>query len=145
MTRFEGFIDAGLHALHAENRNATQQSSTPIIHLQTSPSTTVAAQLIPFALVNAVTESSPAAEAVCWLREKADCQGLRHNDQIVKFGTVYAHNNGKLARLAEIVQNSEGREIDVVILREEIRLSIKLTPRSGWGGRGTLGCHLLPI
>jgi 26S proteasome regulatory subunit N4 len=63
----------------------------------------------------------------------------------MKFGTVYAHNNAKLARLAEVVQSSEGRVIDVVILREEERIGIKLTPRNGWGGRGMLGCHLLPL
>ena len=64
---------------------------------------------------------------------------------MVKFGTVYAHNNAKLAKLAEVVQRSEGREIDVVVLREEVHVSIHLVPRSGWGGRGMLGCHLLPM
>lgn len=72
-------------------------------------------------------------------------QGLQQHDKIVKFGTCYAHNNSKLARLAEVVQSSEGREIDVIVLREEERVSIRLTPRNGWGGRGMLGCHLLPI
>lgn len=63
----------------------------------------------------------------------------------MKFGTCYAHNNQKLARLAEVVQSSQGREIDVIVLRGEERVGIRLTPRSGWGGRGMLGCHLLPI
>ena len=63
----------------------------------------------------------------------------------MKFGTVYYNNNAKLAKVAEVVQSSEGRAIDVVVLREEVRVSIRLTPRSGWGGRGTLGCHLLPL
>jgi len=63
----------------------------------------------------------------------------------MKFGTCYAHNNAKLARLAEVVQNSQGRVIDVVILRSEERIALKLTPRTGWGGRGSLGCHLLPL
>ena len=72
-------------------------------------------------------------------------QGLQQNDRVVKFGTIYAHNNAKLARLTEVVQRNEGREIDVVVLREEVSVSIRLTPRSGWGGRGMLGCHLLPI
>ena len=63
----------------------------------------------------------------------------------MKFGTVYAHNNAKLSMLAEIVQSSQGREIDVIVLREEARVTLRLTPRSGWGGRGLLGCHLLPL
>jgi 26S proteasome regulatory subunit N4 len=72
-------------------------------------------------------------------------KGLQPNDKIVKFGICYAHNNAKLARVAEIVQVSEGRTIDVVVLRDGGRVSLKLTPRSGWGGRGMLGCHLLPM
>ena len=64
---------------------------------------------------------------------------------MLKFGTVYAHNNAKLAKLAEVVQRNEGREIDVIVLRDEVNVSIRLVPRGGWGGRGMLGCHLLPI
>jgi 26S proteasome non-ATPase regulatory subunit 9 len=63
----------------------------------------------------------------------------------MKFGTCFAHNNAKLARLAEVVQVSEGRVIDVVVLRVEEHVELKLTPRNGWGGRGMLGCHLLPL
>jgi len=124
-------IEKGLHALHQENRDveAERERQRP-----RAPPTTVAPQLIPFALVNTVAASSPAFEA-----------GLQQHDKIVKFGTCYAHNNSKLARLAEVVQSSEGREIDVIVLREEERVSIRLTPRNGWGGRGMLGCHLLPI
>jgi 26S proteasome non-ATPase regulatory subunit 9 len=43
------------------------------------------------------------------------------------------------------VSVTQGREIDVVVLRDEERVEIKLTPRTGWGGRGMLGCHLLPL
>lgn len=43
------------------------------------------------------------------------------------------------------MQSSQGREIDVVVLRGEERVGLRLVPRSGWGGRGMLGCHLLPI
>ena len=63
----------------------------------------------------------------------------------MKFGTVYAHNHAKLSKLTEVVQSSHGREIDVIVMREEVRVGLRLTPRSGWGGRGTLGCHLLPL
>ena len=63
----------------------------------------------------------------------------------MKFGTCYAHNSQKLARLAEVVQSSQGQVIDVIVLRAEERVGMRLTPRSEWGGRGMLGCHLLPI
>jgi 26S proteasome regulatory subunit N4 len=51
-------IEKGLHALHQENRNTVEAQPTP-----TAP-TTVAPQLIPFAIVNSVAVSSPAADAV---------------------------------------------------------------------------------
>ena len=136
----------GLHELHEKNRAAEQQQESSTTPIQQSPPTTATPQMIPFALVDSVALSSPAAAAVSLPPSSiADGQGLQPHDKILKFGTCYAHNNAKLARLAEIVQVSEGRTIDVVILRQEERVSLKLTPKSGWGGRGTLGCHLLPI
>jgi hypothetical protein len=53
--------NAGLHALHQETRDAEQESKAS---QPPAPPTTVAPQLIPFALVNSVASSSPAAEAV---------------------------------------------------------------------------------
>lgn len=29
--------------------------------------------------------------------------------------------------------------------REPTKLNLRLTPRRDWGGRGLLGCHLIPI
>ena len=43
------------------------------------------------------------------------------------------------------------RTILVTIIRDNVSghsardLDLQLIPRSGWGVRGTLGCHLLPI
>ena len=54
--------ESGLHALHQENREAEQRSSA--LASVPAPPTTVAPQLIPFALVNSVADSSPAFEAV---------------------------------------------------------------------------------
>ena len=137
ITHYVPCVEIGLHALHQENRDAElqqqqqQQSSSPPAHL---PPTTVAPQLIPFAFVNSVAESSPAAEAVkyhflCMTNSK----GLQQNDKVVKFGTCYAHNNAKLAKLAEVVQSSRGREIDVIVLREEVRVGlIDSEDRMGW-------------
>jgi hypothetical protein len=53
----------GLHELHRENRDAEKQQDIPAT-IQPSPPTTQAPQLIPFAIVNSVAPSSPAAEAV---------------------------------------------------------------------------------
>ena len=57
-------VEIGLHALHQENRDAEQQKQQSSSPLALPPPISVAPQLIPFALVNSVAESSPAAEAV---------------------------------------------------------------------------------
>ncbi|KAL5611815.1 hypothetical protein BROUX41_000610 [Berkeleyomyces rouxiae] len=94
--------------------------------------------MTPFAKINTVASGSPAFEA-----------GLKPNDLIRNFGYVNATNHNGLKRVAECVQGNENQNILVQVSRplasgakEELRLT--LTPRSGWGGRGMLGCHILP-
>ncbi|KAG0151944.1 hypothetical protein CROQUDRAFT_650518 [Cronartium quercuum f. sp. fusiforme G11] len=93
----------------------------------------------PFARVDAVSEGSPAQLA-----------GLKVGDQIVKFGSVDASNHDGLQALATLTRQSEGQELDVVWFRYDERdkrrmISKQLIPLSGWGGRGSLGCHIVPI
>ena len=72
-------------------------------------------------------------------------------DKIQKFGEADWFNNEKLALVARIVGGSEGRSLDVVVLRlrdgsvDEEQVPLALVPRRDWGGRGLLGCHLLPL
>lgn len=93
----------------------------------------------PFAKVNSVVDGSPAERA-----------GLRAGDEIRNFGYVNQSNHDNLRRVGECVQGSEGQNIMVKISRrsgssnrEELQLT--LVPRRNWGGRGMLGCHILPI
>jgi len=94
----------------------------------------------PFAKVNSVVAASPAASA-----------GLKPGDKITRFGDVDWMNHDKLSKVAQTVQQSEGVAITVKIIRPaatgagEQRLEMQLTPRHNWGGRGMLGCHLLPL
>jgi 26S proteasome non-ATPase regulatory subunit 9 len=94
-----------------------------------------AESLLAFARVDGVAPSSPAAEA-----------GLRREDLILKFGSLarssFAENS--LQPLADLVSVNENRELQVIILRSEETMSLKLIPRKGWGGRGMLGCHIVP-
>ncbi|KIH88501.1 26S proteasome non-ATPase regulatory subunit 9 [Sporothrix brasiliensis 5110] len=93
----------------------------------------------PFAKVNSVVHGSPAADA-----------GLQGGDQIRSFGYVNHANHDGLKKVGECVAGNEGQRILVKVARstgsgrlQEIRLN--LTPRRNWGGRGLLGCHILPI
>ncbi|KAF9886863.1 GTP-binding nuclear protein gsp1/Ran [Aspergillus nanangensis] len=93
----------------------------------------------PFAKVNGVTEASPAHRA-----------GLRAGDSIRLFGSVNWVNHERLTKVAEIVQQNEGRTLTVKVSRTNdagniIELELELIPRRDWGGRGLLGCHLVPI
>ncbi|KAH6853745.1 hypothetical protein B0I37DRAFT_14435 [Chaetomium sp. MPI-CAGE-AT-0009] len=93
----------------------------------------------PFAKVNSVVDNSPAAAA-----------GLQPGDLIRNFGYVNFENHDGLKKVAECVQGNEGQNILVKVSRssagsrpQELRLT--LTPRRNWGGRGMLGCHILPL
>lgn len=81
---------------------------------------------IPFAMVDEITESSPAAE-----------DGLQLGDQVVKFGNVEGGDN-LLPRLAAEAQANQGQAVSVGVIRQGAKLDLSVTPRV-WQGRGLLG------
>jgi len=93
-----------------------------------------------FAKVNSVVAGSPAETA-----------GLTAGDEIRNFGYVNISNHDGLKRVAECVQGNEGRDVLVKVSRttgtpqRKHELSLTLKPRRDWGGRGLLGCHILPL
>ncbi|KAK9233771.1 hypothetical protein V1525DRAFT_415415 [Lipomyces kononenkoae] len=95
---------------------------------------------IAFAVVNTVVQGSPADEA-----------GLIKGDKIIKFGSIHAGNHERLTRLGTVVQENENSPIEITVIREideaqaRAEVSLVLTPRQGWGGKGLLGCHILPL
>ncbi|CAK9168854.1 unnamed protein product [Ilex paraguariensis] len=82
----------------------------------------------PFAMVDEITEASPAAE-----------DGIQLGDQIVKFGNVESGDN-LLPRLAAEAQTNQGCAVHMVVLRHGAVVNLTVTPRV-WQGRGLLGCH----
>ncbi|KAL1682367.1 hypothetical protein EV122DRAFT_259647 [Schizophyllum commune] len=88
-----------------------------------------------FAKVNAVAPGSPAADA-----------GLQKDDLIVKFGhlTHKSLTGGSLQPIAELVNANENRHVVIKLLRSGETVFANLYPRQGWGGRGMLGCHIVP-
>ncbi len=134
-------IEKGLHAHHAnlqasdafkQPESSSQRQDAPAAQtLPTAPET-------PFAKVNSVEPGSPANEA-----------GLKAGDQIRRFGAATWSNHERLRKLGEVVQQNQGRPIPVKVLRasggSSQELELRLTPRQGWGGRGSLGCHIVPM
>ncbi|KAK3069219.1 putative 26S proteasome regulatory subunit [Teratosphaeriaceae sp. CCFEE 6253] len=94
----------------------------------------------PFAKVNTVVPNSPADQA-----------GMLAEDKITRFGSVNWMNHERLSKVAQVVQQSENQSILIKVLRDtghasgSATLDLRLTPRRDWGGRGLLGCHLLPL
>ncbi|KAG9247513.1 26S proteasome non-ATPase-like protein regulatory subunit 9 [Calycina marina] len=92
----------------------------------------------PFAKVNSVISGSPAETA-----------GLQAGDEIRNFGYVDISNHDGLRRVGQCVQGNEGQNVLVKISRHSTtrreELQLTLIPRSNWGGRGLLGCHILPL
>ncbi|CAL5874329.1 uncharacterized protein PFLUO_LOCUS8625 [Penicillium psychrofluorescens] len=139
-------IEKGLHAHFASMQNAQTTTSTP--NGTSVPSTTqlpsdtsVADAGRPFAKVNSVVPGSPADQA-----------GLKAGDTIRSFGNVHWMNHERLSKVAEVVQQNEGRPLSVKVVRKDesgsgttMELDLLLTPRRDWGGRGLLGCHLVPL
>ncbi|KAJ7821929.1 hypothetical protein B0H14DRAFT_2371001 [Mycena olivaceomarginata] len=89
----------------------------------------------PFAKVDHVLPGSPAAEA-----------GLQREDLVVKFGslTQQSFSSLSLKPLVDVVAAHENRSIPLKVLRSEQFVFLSLTPKV-WGGRGLLGCHIIPF
>ena len=77
---------------------------------------------------------SPAADA-----------GLRVGDLILQVGDV-KRSPEAMSKLPALIQEKEDKSVEVVVLREgehETR-TLSLTPRSGPGHQGLLGCQVVP-
>ncbi|KAF2127907.1 26S proteasome non-ATPase-like protein regulatory subunit 9 [Dothidotthia symphoricarpi CBS 119687] len=133
-------IEKGLHEHHARLAEQAQNGSATEFQTQTGHSAAPTALEAPFAKVNSVVAGSP-----------ADSAGLKVGDTITKFGWVDWTNHDRLTRVAEAVSQNEGIPITVKALRPStsggpsVSVQMQLTPRRNWGGRGLLGCHLLPL
>ncbi|KAE8537930.1 hypothetical protein D1P53_005991 [Cryptococcus gattii VGV] len=85
------------------------------------------------AKVNTVAVNSPASVA-----------GLKAQDMIYSFAGIDHTSPGGLQAIGAAVAQSEGTPLPLLVMRGQERLQLTLTPQSGWGGRGLIGCHILP-
>lgn len=112
--------------------NLTSSTSSNFIATTTPSAMDVDIVSKPFALVDEITEASPAAE-----------DGVQLGDQVVKFGDVESGDN-LVQRLAAEAQRNQGRAISVVVMRQGSLVNLSVTPRA-WEGRGLLGYAKLLI
>lgn len=80
----------------------------------------------PFAMVDEISEESPAAE-----------DGLQLGDQIVKFGKI-VYGDNLLPKLASEAQMNQGIPVPMLVLRQGALVNLTVSPRT-WRGRGLLG------
>ncbi|XP_009861810.2 26S proteasome non-ATPase regulatory subunit 9-like [Ciona intestinalis] len=108
-------------------------------HSQAGPNHVVEVQqptpevMVGFATLDLVSRDSPAEEA-----------GLKVGDVIIEFGSVTSRNFQSIREIGDVVKHSVGRGLNIVVKRGESKLNILLTPHP-WGGRGLLGCNVVPL
>jgi 26S proteasome non-ATPase regulatory subunit 9 len=138
--------DAQPNGEQPQDSEVSEQSSEQKLDTPQVPETLAAAELAPtredtadadepFAVVDNVDSGSPAYDS-----------GLRVGDQILSFGSVNSQNSAGLPDVPPVVRANVGLPIRVVVRRrnEDGPLALSLTPQT-WGGRGLLGCHLMPL
>lgn len=130
-----GEIEKALHEVHAHNAKVAQETKMQVDKAKAKEleSSIPITPGVAFAKVNAIAPDSPAKEA-----------GLEKGDLLLQIGNINSSNHQNLTKLNELVAGSENQTLAMRILRHGQQRQLTLTPHKGWGGRGLLGCHILP-
>lgn len=133
-------IEAKLHKLHAQSRGegdfvAPPQHTHEQVGAQAmaAPLAVPSASTAPFAVIDEISENSPAMTA-----------GLMLGDEIIQCGHVTAQTPNSLETMGALVMEHEDQEVNLFIRRHDETMKLTLHPKK-WDGRGLLGCHLSKI
>ncbi|XP_054450075.1 26S proteasome non-ATPase regulatory subunit 9 [Pteronotus mesoamericanus] len=129
-------VEEALHQLHARDKEKQARDMAEAHQEAMSRGLGQSEGLSPaqaFAKVNSISPGSPASIA-----------GLQVDDEIVEFGSVNIQNFQSLQNIGSVVQHSEGKALNVAVIRRGEKLQLRLVP-ARWAGRGLLGCNIIPM
>ncbi|XP_048641522.1 26S proteasome non-ATPase regulatory subunit 9 isoform X1 [Marmota marmota marmota] len=129
-------VEEALHQLHAHDkekqaRDLAEAHEEAMSHRMSHNEGHSLSQA--FAKVNSISPGSPASIA-----------GLQVDDEIVEFGSVNTQNFQSLHNIGSVVQHSEGKPLNVTVIRRGERHQLRLVP-TRWAGKGLLGCNIIPL
>ncbi|KAK1328620.1 hypothetical protein QTO34_012193, partial [Cnephaeus nilssonii] len=129
-------VEEALHQLHARDKEKQARDMAEAQEEAMSQSLGQSEGLSPpqaFAKVNSISPGSPASIA-----------GLQVDDEIVEFGSVNTQNFQSLQNIGTVVQHSEGKPLNVTVIRRGEKHRLRLVP-TRWAGKGLLGCNIIPL
>jgi 26S proteasome non-ATPase regulatory subunit 9 len=167
-------IEQGLHEHHARLAEQAQNDSAAASQPQAGQSAPPAALEAPFAKVNSVVAGSPADDAGLRAGDTITKFGWvdwTNHERLGRVAEAVSQNEGvsSLGRRCwrhcspiELPYARRGTRNMIKLTATQIPITVKalrpissggsaeavqmqLTPRRNWGGRGLLGCHLLPL
>ncbi|XP_061025544.1 26S proteasome non-ATPase regulatory subunit 9 [Eubalaena glacialis] len=129
-------VEEALHQLHARDKEKQARDLAEAHREAMSHGLGQSQDLSPaqaFAIVNSISPGSPASIA-----------GLQVDDEIVEFGSVNTQNFQSLQNIGSVVQHSEGKPLNVTVIRRGEKYQLRLVP-TRWAGKGLLGCNIIPL
>ncbi|KAM9108139.1 26S proteasome non-ATPase regulatory subunit 9-like [Megaptera novaeangliae] len=129
-------VEEALHQLHARDKEKQARDLAEARREAMSHGLGQSQDLSPaqaFAIVNSISPGSPASIA-----------GLQVDDEIVEFGSVNTQNFQSLQNIGSVVQHSEGKPLNVTVIRRGEKYQLRLVP-TRWAGKGLLGCNIIPL
>ena len=159
-------IERGLHEHHARLAEQAHNDPGAASQAQTGLGAAPAALEAPFAKVNSVVAGSPADSAGVRVGDTITKFGWvdwTNHERLSRVAEAVSQNEGVSTRTRELrcttccseacMHDADSPQLPITVkaLRPSAlggpaeAVQMQLTPQRNWGGRGLLGCHLLPL